>query len=112
MPGRQLLPAWATIAGAAREQLCVALALALLLEDFMRVAYAVFLLVACGDGKSATPDGSTTPDSPMADAADPPILSTVDLAELGKQSPLPAAPADTTNAYADNAAAARLGQML
>jgi cytochrome c peroxidase len=107
------LPAWAIVAGAAREQLCVALALALLLEDFMRVAYALFLLVACGDGKSATPDGSTTSDSPpMADAADPPILSAADLAELAKLSPLPAAPADPTNAYADNAAAARLGQML
>ncbi|HEU4612478.1 MAG TPA: cytochrome c peroxidase, partial [Kofleriaceae bacterium] len=41
-----------------------------------------------------------------------PILSPAELAELAKQSPLPAVPADPTNAYADNAAAAKLGQML
>ena len=53
-------------------------------------------------------------DAPMADATvqPPPPLSDADIAKLAMQSPLPAVPADTTNAYADNAAAARLGQML
>lgn len=39
-------------------------------------------------------------------------LTAEDLAALGMQSPLPAVPADTTNAFAGDAAAARLGQML
>src|SRR5688500_11886510 len=78
----------------------------------MRVALSLVLLVACGDdGKSTTPDGSVPVDSESPDAT-PPILSAADIAELAKQSPLPAVPADPTNAYADSAAAARLGQML
>ncbi|HEY5927775.1 MAG TPA: cytochrome c peroxidase [Kofleriaceae bacterium] len=48
----------------------------------------------------------------MADAASVGPLTAADMAELAMQSPLPAVPADTTNAYADNAAAAKLGQML
>ncbi|HEY5946402.1 MAG TPA: cytochrome c peroxidase [Kofleriaceae bacterium] len=69
--------------------------------------------MACGDGKPATPDSNTTPvdSAPMVDAP-PDILSAADLVALGMQSPLPAVPADPTNAYADSAAAARLGQML
>jgi cytochrome c peroxidase len=51
-------------------------------------------------------------DGAMPDAPVPPILSAADMAKLAMQSPLPAVPADPTNAYADNAAAARLGQML
>ena len=50
-------------------------------------------------------------DSPMPDADIGP-LTAEDLAALGMQSPLPAVPADTTNAFAGDAAAARLGQML
>ena len=96
----------------------MALALALLLATAMRVAYGLVFLVACGDSKPATPDAHVNVDAPpMVDAAvdaavvEPP-LSAADLAKLGLQSPLPAVPADTTNAFADNAAAARLGQML
>ena len=91
----------------------MALALALLLRGPMRVAYGLILVMACGDGKSATPDASTKPvdAAPMVDAPAE-ILSAADLATLGTMSPLPAVPADTTNAYADSAAAAKLGQML
>ncbi len=79
----------------------------------MRVAYGWLIVVmACGDGHPATPDSNMMPsDSPMPDAAIE-ILSPADLAALAMQSPLPPVPADPTNAYADNAAAARLGQML
>jgi cytochrome c peroxidase len=57
-------------------------------------------------------DASAAIDAPMADAAVVEILSAADLAALAMQSPLPAVPADPTNAYADSAAAAKLGQML
>jgi cytochrome c peroxidase len=79
----------------------------------MRVAYGLILVMACGDGKPATPDSNLTPvdSAPMVDAPGD-ILSAADLAALGMQSPLPAVPADPTNAFADNAAAAKLGQML
>ncbi len=79
----------------------------------MRVAYSCLILVmACWDGKPATPDSNTGPiDSPMPDADIGP-LTAADLAALGMQSPLPAVPPDPTNAFADNAAAAHLGQML
>jgi cytochrome c peroxidase len=84
---------------------------------------------ACSDTASDTPapdsgtptDGGTplketgSPDSSDADAPDvtvPPDFSDEDLAVLHTLSPLPAVPADPTNAVADNAAAATLGQML
>jgi cytochrome c peroxidase len=93
----------------------VALALALLLAVRMRVAYGLILVMACGDGTPATPDSNTPIDSaPTADGppvVDPP-LSAADLAAFALQSPLPAVPADPTNAFADTAAAAKLGQML
>lgn len=47
------------------------------------------------------------------DTPDPDALTAGELAAIGMLSPLPVAPpADTTNAYADSAAAAALGQML
>lgn len=77
----------------------------------MRVALGLILLVACGDSSSTPMDGSMKPSDAAIDSPTP-ILSPADIAELAKQSPLPAVPADPTNAYADNAAAAKLGQML
>lgn len=56
------------------------------------------------------PDTSTAPDA--ADAAPPPDFTAAELAALSALSPLPALPPDPTNAYADNAKAAELGQML
>jgi cytochrome c peroxidase len=60
--------------------------------------------------------GSPTADAAMIDGpsadADPNALTPDELAAIAKLSPLPAVPADPTNAYADNAAAAALGQML
>ncbi|HUS32596.1 MAG TPA: cytochrome c peroxidase [Kofleriaceae bacterium] len=72
--------------------------------------WCVVLVAACGDSTSVAIDAR--PDSPDVDAADPLALTTEELAAAHTLSPLPAVPADTTNAYADNAAAARLGQML
>jgi cytochrome c peroxidase len=69
------------------------------------------LVAACGDSSSVTPDARNV-DAPGIDAADPGALTAAELVEAHKLSPLPAVPADPTNAYADNAAAARLGQML
>lgn len=56
------------------------------------------------------PDTSTAPDA--ADAAPPGDFTAAELAALSALSPLPALPPDPTNAYADNAKAAELGQML
>ena len=77
----------------------------------MRVAYGLILVMACGDSSPATPDSSVAVDAAVADAPTP-ILSDAELAALAMQSPLPAVPADPTNAYAASAAAAKLGQML
>lgn len=77
----------------------------------MRVALGLILVMACGDSSSTPMDGSVKPSDAAIDSPTP-ILSPAELAELAKQSPLPAVPADPTNAYADNAAAAKLGQML
>ena len=71
-------------------------------------------LAACGDGNSATPDAPMSIDGPVVspDAPDPDALTAEQVAAIGQLSPLPAPPADLTNAFADNPAAARLGQML
>ena len=70
---------------------------------------------ASADG--ATPIDASTTDTSVAadtgtDAADPNGLSAAQIAAMHTLSPLPAVPADSTNAVADNAAAATLGQML
>jgi cytochrome c peroxidase len=70
----------------------------------------VVLVAACGDSKEVAIDAA--PDSPSVDAADPLALTAEEMTTSHTLSPLPAVPADTTNAYADNAAAAKLGQML
>jgi cytochrome c peroxidase len=76
----------------------------------MRITIWCVVLAACGDSGSKPLDASL--DSPAVDAADPLALTAEEMTAIGQLSPLPAVPADTTNAYADNAAAARLGQML
>src|SRR5690349_8499450 len=81
----------------------------------MRHAMLVLVLCACGDGKSApVVDGAPADTAVPADTR-PPSLDDFTAAEralLDRLTPLPAVPADPTNAFADNAAAARLGQML
>lgn len=80
----------------------------------MRALWFVLLIPACGDSAKHTPDAAM-PDAARPDAAadaDPSALNQGELAAIAQLSPLPAVPADTTNAYADSAAAARLGQML
>jgi cytochrome c peroxidase len=73
----------------------------------------IVMVMACGESHPGTPDSNLPPaDAPTGDASPPPPLTDADIAKLAMQSPLPAVPADTTNAFADNAAAARLGQML
>ncbi len=69
------------------------------------------LLASCGDDRptdavDAAPTVDASPD------ADPGQLTAAERAMLATLSPLPAVPADPTNAFADSAAAARLGQML
>lgn len=67
------------------------------------------VVCGCGDGKSAAQADAPRPvDGPPSDG----VLTADELAQIATLSPLPAPPADPTNAYADNAAAARLGQML
>jgi cytochrome c peroxidase len=73
-------------------------------------------LVGCGNSSTATPDATKASDAPASDApaadapaSDGPPNYQVVLAQL---SPLPAPPADTTNAHADDPKAAALGQML
>ncbi len=53
-----------------------------------------------------------TSDTATSEAAIEVTFTAAELDEIKKLSPLPAVPADTTNKYADNAAAAALGQML
>ncbi len=73
------------------------------------------LTFACGDDNRDQPDAAM-PDARMVDApmidAPPPILTPAEEAASHTLSPLAAVPADTTNAYANNPAAVRLGQML
>jgi cytochrome c peroxidase len=85
------------------------------------------LVVGCSDAVTSTgdggndaasdggaPDSGASPDTgSLADSGDPNDgLTAAELATLGKMSPLPTVPADTTNKYADDAKAAALGQML
>lgn len=76
----------------------------------MRIAIGLIVVMACGDSSSTPPD-SAVADAPMADAAEP-ELTAEQMAQLAELSPLPSPPSDPTNAYADSAAAAKLGQML
>jgi cytochrome c peroxidase len=66
-----------------------------------RVLAPLLALVVPACGKSSPPP-----------AADPDALTAAERASLGAQSPLPALPPDPTNAVADDARAAALGQML
>ena len=80
----------------------------------MRGCWFVLLVSACGDGAKHTPDAAM-PDAARPDApadADPNALTQAQLDAIAQLSPLPAVPADTTNAFADSAGAATLGQML
>ena len=71
----------------------------------------VLFLAACGDnGQTTPPVDAAAPDSPV-DAA-PELLTAAEVTAAHQLSPLPAVPADTTNAYANSAGAVRLGQML
>lgn len=74
--------------------------------------FSALALAACSDAKlPATPDASPPP---APDATPPPAddFTPAERAQLATLSPLPAVPADPTNAFADHAGAARLGQML
>jgi cytochrome c peroxidase len=66
------------------------------------------VLAGCGDDSPASPIDAGV-DATEPDAGP---LSPADLVEAAKLSPLPSVPADPTNAVADNAKAATLGQML
>lgn len=74
-----------------------------------RMIIAVGVLgAACGDDRAPVQDAGV--DAPEVDAG---VLTEAELAEAAKLSPLPATPpADPTNAYAESAQAAALGQML
>jgi cytochrome c peroxidase len=82
----------------------------------MRTLWLVVALAACGDDAHVTADApmhgpaDAPPDSPPL--PDPDALTPAELTAIGMLSPLPAPPADPTNAYAESAAAAALGQML
>ncbi|HEY5936510.1 MAG TPA: cytochrome c peroxidase [Kofleriaceae bacterium] len=70
-----------------------------------------FLLVTgCGDETKLQPDAAPRIDAPV-DAPEI-ILTTEEIAATKLLSPLPEVPADTTNAFANDAAAAALGQKL
>lgn len=56
--------------------------------------------------------GAPEPEKDAGDAAPVDLLTSAERAAMAKLSPLPAVPADPTNAYADVAAAAVLGQKL
>ncbi len=76
----------------------------------MKATWVYLFLAACGDDNAAAPDASPPPiDTPPPD---PNALTADELAAIAMQSPLPAVPADPTNAFADNAQAAALGQAL
>jgi cytochrome c peroxidase len=69
-------------------------------------------MVDAAIGDAGVVDSSTS-DSGTADAPDPNDgFTSAEIAEMKKLSPLPALPADPTNALADNALAAAFGQML
>lgn len=82
----------------------------------MRHSLALLLWLGCGDDRAnVTPDSPPPPlpDGPLPDS--PPGVDDFTAAEqalLAQLTPLGAPPADLTNAFADNAAAATLGQRL
>jgi cytochrome c peroxidase len=78
----------------------------------MRKLILCVAVMACGGDDGAKPMPDARVDSVMPDAADPLALTPPEMTQVAQLSPLPAVPADPTNAFADNAAAARLGQML
>jgi cytochrome c peroxidase len=70
-------------------------------------------LIACSGSSAKSVDAPLPPmDAPPSVDADPNALTPQEAAAVAMLSPLPAVPADPTDAYADNAAAAALGQML
>ena len=69
------------------------------------------LTFACGDDRAQAPDAPVTPDAPSIDAP-PALLTAAEETASHTLSPLAAVPADLTNAFANTAGAARLGQML
>jgi cytochrome c peroxidase len=72
-----------------------------------------FALVACGgDENKQQPDAHVAVDAASNPDAPPEPLTGPERAAIHLLSPLPAVPADTTNAFADNALAAALGQKL
>ncbi len=80
----------------------------------MRLVALVTCLAACGSSSANKPDAPVSIDAPAPIDApvDPNALTPEEMAQVAQLSPLPAVPADSTNAYADNAGAAALGQML
>jgi cytochrome c peroxidase len=92
------------------------------------IAFGAFMAAGAVVAACSSDDGASTPETPatadggpQADGAAPdtstpdasaPIIPADVLTQLKQQSPLPAVPADPTNAFADNAAAAVLGQRL
>lgn len=69
------------------------------------------VMFACGDDNPLQPDAALPVDAAPIDTP-PPIVTAEEQAAIAQLSPLPAVPADPTNAYANDAAAAKLGQML
>jgi len=73
-----------------------------------RMIFVCLVVVGCGDDRAAPIDAAPG-DAPEVDAGP---LSPAELVEIAKLSPLPAVPADPTNAFADDPKVAALGQML
>lgn len=69
-------------------------------------------LCACGDDTTIAPSPDASPDAATPDAPGLDDFTTEERAVLDTLSPLGAVPADPTNAFADTANAAALGQML
>ncbi|MCX5742754.1 MAG: hypothetical protein NT062_09685 [Proteobacteria bacterium] len=71
-------------------------------------------LVGCGDDPAPTQVDAAPPlvDAPVAVDAPPSLLTDAEIAAMHLLSPLPAVPADPTNSFADDPAAAALGQKL
>jgi cytochrome c peroxidase len=70
------------------------------------------LIAGCGDDAGLAPPDAVLPDAALPDAPSLDDFTAEERAQLATLSPLPAPPPDPTNAFADNAGAARLGQML
>jgi len=72
-------------------------------------------LVACGDSIHVAPDATSdasTPDTASPDATSVDDFTLAEQMALDRLTPLGAVPADPTNAFADDARAAALGQMV